>query len=128
MLSLVKMKTGLSKVQFGLYLSSKWSNRIRQILTKRLNCLSLDWCWRALGWGWLQERYFPKTKQCAHANQVILVVKCESHHHSPMSSSENVVVVKTSYQNLMLGNRNKLTNFCGEKSTMLLSKVSMFRE
>ena len=45
-----------------------------------------------------------------------------------MSSSENVVVVKTSYQNLMLGNGNKSTNFCGEKSTMLLSKVSMLRE
>lgn len=71
---------------------------------------------------------FPETKHCARANQVILVVKCDSHHHSPMSSSENVVVVKTSYQNLMLGNGNKSTNFCGEKSTMLLSKVSMFRE
>ena len=56
------------------------------------------------------------------------MVKCDSHYHSPMSSSENVVVVKTSYQNLMLGNGNKSTNFCGEKSTMLLSKVSMLRE
>ena len=75
----------------------------------------------------------------------ILAGKCGSRRHSTTSFSENVVVVKKGYQildivsfSLAIGrglnevwtsfNGNKRANFGGEKSTMKLSGVSIFRE
>ena len=65
---------------------------------------------------------------------IILVGKCDSHRHSTMGFSKNVVVAGTSYQVLFFGNETGLHDitvlkfFWWIKSTMKRSEVSIFWE
>ena len=56
---------------------------------------------------------------------IILTGQCECHFTTSFSAN---AIYERSGEGFTSFNRNKLSNFCGEKSTMKLSRVSIFRE
>ena len=92
----------------------KAPERFTQILLNLYNCkqrYNATMCWLRLllkeieSFTFYDEydyknKIFPKLSTASAPTNVILAGKCDSHQHSTMSFSENVTVVKTSYQML----------------------------
>ena len=65
------------------------------------------------------------TSDARARTDVILTGQCESHFTTSFSAN---AICERSGEGFTSFNGNKLSNLCGEKSTMKLSGVSIFRE